>query len=339
MKLLFISLSIGLYATNLFTIGHWPFSFSQKSLLPQSRMPPKQKITFADAPADSDTAGIRGETIVEFLSQIKICRAPLHLGEVIYANAAEEPPSVEIPVEFLDLHSELDESDDGSIDVAKIAKATKTLRELCADRELRHKKNLETFLLRSLENRAAMSAAPGITAATETPQIVSRLERPVENDVEADEFVFAYDASKPNFSEKEKREMEALVKEAPSFPRMHELQRKIYEHITAFTSRQAATEFDTFVEIFQIAGDGISDDSGAMGLNTNNAALESNTIPFFLSQSTGGSSLRIRAKQDTVSTRREPFRADSEQADIAKSFLKLVHKGDSDDLPISRALI
>ena len=63
MKLLFILLSIGLYAAILFTIGHWPLSFSKKSLLPHFRMPPKKSVTIADAPAASDAAGNHGDTI------------------------------------------------------------------------------------------------------------------------------------------------------------------------------------------------------------------------------------------------------------------------------------
>jgi hypothetical protein len=177
--------------------------------------------------------------------------------------------------------------------------------------------------------------ASGTTAATGTTKEAACEERPVESGFEADEIMFAYDISKPNFSDKDKREMEALVKDVSSFPRLSELKRKIRDHIQAHVSRQAADESDTFDDIYQIAGDGIADTSGAMGLFTNSAALESNTIPFYLSQSTGGSSLRLRAKQDSVSTRREPFRTDSEQADVVNAFYKLVLKGESDDLPKS----
>ena len=143
MQLLFILLSIGLYAAILFTIGHWPLSFSKKSLLPHFPMPPKKTVTISGAPAASDAAGTRGETInrgdtiVEFFEQLDLCKAPLHLAPMIYAESAEEPPTVEIPAEFLDLHSDL-ESDEGSIDVAQIADATKVLRQLCAVRDLSH---------------------------------------------------------------------------------------------------------------------------------------------------------------------------------------------------------
>ena len=226
MKLLFISLSIGLYATNLFTIGYCAQSFSKKSLLPQSRMPSKKNVTISDAPSTSATEGSRSEIIVEFLEQLEICKNPLHLAEIVYANSAEEPPSVEIPTEFLDIHDNLD-SDDGSIDAATISQATKTLRQLCADRDRQHQKNVEALLMRTLTaHHGAPSAASGTTAATGTTKEAVCEERPVESGFEADEILFAYDISKPNFSDKDKREMEALVKEAPSFPRMNELKRK-----------------------------------------------------------------------------------------------------------------
>ena len=207
MKLLFISLSIGLYAAHLFTIGHWPFSFSKKSLLPHSRMPPKKNVTIAMAATDSDTAGNRGETITEFFEQLENCRATNPLAETIYADAAEEPPSVEIPAEFLELHENL-ESDDGFIAEATISQATKTLRQLCADRDRQHQKNLEAFLVRTLAaNRSSLSAASGTTATTGTTKGAACEERPVESGFEADEILFAYDNSKPNFSDKDNREM------------------------------------------------------------------------------------------------------------------------------------
>ena len=298
-------------------------------------MPPKKNVTISDAPSTSATEGSRSEIIVEFLEQLEICKTPHHLAEMIYADATEEPPSVEIPVEFHDLHDNLD-SDDGSIDVATIFQATKILRQLCADRDRLHQKNLEAFLVRTVAaNRASQSAASGTTAATGTTKGAACEERPVESGVEADEIMFAYDMSKPNFSDKDKRELEALVKDVSSFERQSELQRKIREHTQAFISRQAKAESDTLDDIFEIAGEGISDTSGAMGLFTNNAALESNTIPFYLSQATGNTSLRLRAKQDSVITRREPFRTDSEQAEIVNEMYKLALKGESDDLPKS----
>jgi hypothetical protein len=295
-------------------------------------MPPKKNVTIAMAAADSDAAGNRGETIAEFFEQLENCRAPNPLAETIYADAAEEPPSVEIPAEFLEIYENLD-SDDGSIAEATISQATKTLRQLCADRDRKHQKNLEAFLVRTLAaNRTSLIASSGTTAATGTTKGAACEERPVESGVEADEIMFAYDMSKPNFSDKDKRDLEALVKDVSSFERQLELQRKIREHTQAFISRQAKAESDTLDDIFEIAGEGISDTSGAMGLFTNNAALESNTIPFHLSQATGNTSLRLRAKQDSVTTRREPFRTDSEQAEIANEMYKLALKGESDDL-------
>ena len=114
---------MGLCAAHLFTIGYLHQSFSKKSLLPHSRMPPKKSVTIATAPADPDAAGNRVETIAEFVDQLENCRATNPLAETIYADAAEEPPSVEIPAEFLELHENLD-SDDGSIAEATISQAT-----------------------------------------------------------------------------------------------------------------------------------------------------------------------------------------------------------------------
>jgi hypothetical protein len=195
-------------------------------------MPPKKNVTIAAAPADSDAAGSRGETIVEFFEQLENCRATNPLAETIYADAAEDPPSVEIPVEFLDLHDNLD-SDDGTIAEATIYQATKTLRQLCADRDRQHQKNLEAFSL-----GADFGCKPCVTEHSlrhygrywyhERSSL-----RPVESGFEADEIMFAYDMSKPNFSNKDKREMEALINDASSFQRLPELLRKLREHIQA----------------------------------------------------------------------------------------------------------
>ena len=67
----------------------WAQSFSKKSLLPHSRMPPKKNVTIAMTAADSDAAGDRSETIVEFFEQFELCKAPLHLEEMIYKDSAE----------------------------------------------------------------------------------------------------------------------------------------------------------------------------------------------------------------------------------------------------------
>ncbi len=189
-------------------------------------MPPKKNVTISDAPSTSATEGSRSEIIVEFLEQLEICKTPHHLAEMIYADTTEEPPSVEIPSDILDIHNDLD-SDDGSIAEATISQATKILRQLCADRDRLHQKNLEAFLVRTVAaNRASSSAAPGTTAATGTTKGAACEERPVESDVEADEIMFACDTSKPNFNDKDKRDLEALVKDVSSFERQLELQRK-----------------------------------------------------------------------------------------------------------------
>jgi len=121
MKLLFILLSIGLYAVSYFTSGYSPSSFSKKSLLPQ--MPPKSAAKKVDFAPSGDRSGDRGGIIVSFTEQLGRCSEKLRLADMIYADAASGPPSVEIPVECLDLHNALDE-DDGTIDEAKILEAT-----------------------------------------------------------------------------------------------------------------------------------------------------------------------------------------------------------------------